>query len=196
MLQTETAVPVSPASTTCRAEKAANGTLMHITVMMTPIECSQIHSLICGCFQRLVFRCNCNPTGSTNGQCDIVSGQCECQPGVTGQRCERCEVNFFGFSSSGCKRKRLYFIFMSSTVIRYESLTLIAPLCLLTACDCDPEGSRAAQCTDDGQCECRPGFVGIRCDMCEENYFYNRSISGCQQCPHCYSLVRDKVRAV
>ncbi|XP_031697831.1 laminin subunit gamma-1-like [Anarrhichthys ocellatus] len=29
--------------------------------------------------------------------------------------------------------------------------------------------------------------------MCEENYFYNRSAPGCQQCPSCYSLVRDKV---
>uniref|UniRef100_A0AAY5E8Z7 Uncharacterized protein n=1 Tax=Electrophorus electricus TaxID=8005 RepID=A0AAY5E8Z7_ELEEL len=110
-------------------------------------------------------RCNCNPIGSTNGQCDIGSGQCECQPGVVGQHCDRCEVNFFSFSSSGCK-----------------------------PCDCDPEGSQNAQCREDGRCECRPGFVGARCDMCEENYFYNRSTPGCQQCPTCYSLVRDKVR--
>ncbi|KAL0966040.1 hypothetical protein UPYG_G00289940 [Umbra pygmaea] len=109
-------------------------------------------------------RCNCNPIGSTNGQCDIGSGQCECQPGVTGKHCERCEVNFFGFGSSGCK-----------------------------PCDCDPEGSSTAQCKEDGGCECRPGFVGVRCDMCEENYFYNRSSPGCQQCPSCYSLIRDKV---
>ncbi|XP_075996096.1 laminin subunit gamma-1 [Genypterus blacodes] len=109
-------------------------------------------------------RCNCNPIGSTNGQCDIASGQCECQPGVTGLHCERCEVNFFGFSSSGCK-----------------------------PCDCDPEGSASGQCKENGHCECRPGFVGSRCDMCEENYFYNRSAPGCQQCPSCYSLVRDKV---
>ncbi|XP_078121300.1 laminin subunit gamma-1 [Sander vitreus] len=109
-------------------------------------------------------RCNCNPIGSTNGQCDISSGQCECQPGVTGLHCQRCEGNFFGFSSSGCK-----------------------------PCDCDPEGSVSGQCKEDGRCECRPGFVGARCDMCEENYFYNRSAPGCQQCPSCYSLVRDKV---
>ncbi|XP_039858413.1 laminin subunit gamma-1 [Simochromis diagramma] len=109
-------------------------------------------------------RCNCNPIGSTNGQCDIVTGQCECQPGVAGLRCERCETNFFGFSVSGCK-----------------------------PCDCDPEGSVSGQCKEDGRCECRPGFVGARCDMCEENYFYNRSVPGCQQCPSCYSLVRDKV---
>uniref|UniRef100_A0A674MZK9 Laminin, gamma 1 n=1 Tax=Takifugu rubripes TaxID=31033 RepID=A0A674MZK9_TAKRU len=110
-------------------------------------------------------RCNCDPIGSTNGQCDIITGQCECQPGVTGLRCERCERDFFGFSSSGCK-----------------------------PCDCDPEGSMLGQCKEDGRCECRPGFVGTRCDMCEENFFYNRSAPGCQQCPSCYSLVRDKVR--
>uniref|UniRef100_A0A6Q2Z0Q9 Laminin subunit gamma-1 n=1 Tax=Esox lucius TaxID=8010 RepID=A0A6Q2Z0Q9_ESOLU len=109
-------------------------------------------------------RCNCNPIGSTDGQCDIGSGQCECQPGITGKHCDRCEVNFFGFGSSGCK-----------------------------PCDCDPEGSSTAQCKGDGRCECRPGFVGARCDMCEENYFYNRSTPGCQQCPSCYSLIRDKV---
>ncbi|TDH06384.1 hypothetical protein EPR50_G00132680 [Perca flavescens] len=109
-------------------------------------------------------RCDCNPIGSTNGQCDISSGQCECQPGVTGLHCQRCEANFFGFGSSGCK-----------------------------PCDCDPEGSVSGQCKEDGRCECRPGFVGARCDMCEENYFYNRSAPGCQQCPSCYSLVRDKV---
>ncbi|KAM9789486.1 LOW QUALITY PROTEIN: laminin subunit gamma-1 [Neosynchiropus ocellatus] len=109
-------------------------------------------------------RCDCNPIGSTSGQCDISSGQCECQPGVAGRHCERCEQNFFGFGASGCK-----------------------------PCDCDPEGSQSGQCQEDGRCQCRPGFVGSRCDMCEENYFYNRTVPGCQQCPSCYSLVRDKV---
>ncbi len=40
------------------------------------------------------------------------------------------------------------------------------------ACDCDPEGSESAQCKEDSRCQCLPGFVGARCDMCEENYFY------------------------
>lgn len=51
------------------------------------------------------IRCDCHALGSTNGQCDIHSGQCECQPGITGQHCERCEVNHFGFGPEGCKRK-------------------------------------------------------------------------------------------
>uniref|UniRef100_A0A8C4GIU1 Laminin subunit gamma-1 n=1 Tax=Dicentrarchus labrax TaxID=13489 RepID=A0A8C4GIU1_DICLA len=155
--------PVSPASSTCRAATAVNGQLTHhrssISIRSTA------PSVLSNRSSPRFHRCNCNPIGSTNGQCDITTGQCECQPGVTGLHCERCEVNFFGFSSSGCK-----------------------------PCDCDPEGSQSGQCKEDGRCECRPGFVGARCDMCEENYFYNRSAPGCQQCPSCYSLVRDKVR--
>lgn len=54
-----------------------------------------------------IFRCDCHALGSTSGQCDIRTGQCECQPGVTGQHCERCEVNHFGFGPEGCKRKEL-----------------------------------------------------------------------------------------
>lgn len=50
-------------------------------------------------------RCNCHALGSTSGQCDIRTGQCECQPGVTGRHCDTCESNHFGFGSEGCKRK-------------------------------------------------------------------------------------------
>lgn len=50
-------------------------------------------------------RCDCHALGSTNGQCDIWTGQCECQPGVTGQHCDRCEANHFGFGPEGCKRE-------------------------------------------------------------------------------------------
>lgn len=35
--------------------------------------------------------CQCNPGGSVHGNCDGVTGQCLCKPGVTGQLCEECE---------------------------------------------------------------------------------------------------------
>ncbi|GCB72288.1 hypothetical protein scyTo_0006235 [Scyliorhinus torazame] len=109
-------------------------------------------------------RCDCNPIGSVNGQCDAQNGQCECQPGVVGQHCDKCEPYHFGFSQDGCK-----------------------------PCDCDHEGSRSLQCKEDGTCDCKEGFVGTHCDQCEENYFYNRTRPGCQECPTCYRLVKDKV---
>ncbi|XP_060686295.1 laminin subunit gamma-1 [Hemiscyllium ocellatum] len=109
-------------------------------------------------------RCDCNPIGSINGQCDARNGQCECQPGVVGRQCDTCELYHFGFGQDGCK-----------------------------PCDCDREGSLSLQCKEYGKCDCKEGFVGTHCDQCEENYFYNRTRPGCQECPTCYRLVKDKV---
>jgi laminin beta 1 len=35
--------------------------------------------------------CDCHPGGSTELQCDRTTGQCPCQPGVTGMKCDRCD---------------------------------------------------------------------------------------------------------
>lgn len=34
--------------------------------------------------------CQCSALGSYQTLCSPVTGQCECQPGITGQRCDRC----------------------------------------------------------------------------------------------------------
>ena len=40
------------------------------------------------------------------------------------------------------------------------------------ACDCDPVGSTSESCNlYDGQCDCKDGFGGRKCDQCEENYW-------------------------
>lgn len=46
--------------------------------------------------------CNCNPLGSRTLQCN-TEGRCQCKPGVTGVKCDRCEVNYYDFSDAGCK---------------------------------------------------------------------------------------------
>ena len=49
-------------------------------------------------------------------------------------------------------------------------------------CDCDPIGSTNETCNEySGQCECKPGFGGRRCDQCEENYWGDPQVE-CYPC--------------
>ncbi|KAJ8261358.1 hypothetical protein COCON_G00170810 [Conger conger] len=112
-------------------------------------------------------RCNCDPIGSSSHACHPITGQCVCRPGVEGLSCDSCRKGFFGFSSRGC-----------------------------SACDCDPMGSVTMQCHGTGTCSCREGFVGGKCDRCELNYFHNRASHQCEECPVCYSLVRDQAETL
>uniref|UniRef100_A0A8B9EWI6 LAMC3 protein n=1 Tax=Amazona collaria TaxID=241587 RepID=A0A8B9EWI6_9PSIT len=44
--------------------------------------------------------CHCHPAGERgrSDECHALTGQCSCQPGVTGEQCDRCHHGFFGFS--------------------------------------------------------------------------------------------------
>ena len=44
-------------------------------------------------------------------------------------------------------------------------------MCLISACNCDPEGSHDMQCDDYGNCPCIDGVEGKRCDRCMENHY-------------------------
>lgn len=41
--------------------------------------------------------CQCSVLGSYQTPCNPVTGQCECQPGITGQRCDRCLSGAYDF---------------------------------------------------------------------------------------------------
>eukprot|EP00092_Neocalanus_flemingeri_P012243 GFUD01013199.1.p1 GENE.GFUD01013199.1~~GFUD01013199.1.p1 ORF type:complete len:1692 (+),score=371.26 GFUD01013199.1:452-5527(+) len=92
--------------------------------------------------------CDCDPTGSTDLQCSI-DGKCQCKPGVTGDKCDRCEANYWNFpeeADAGCE-----------------------------SCDCMVEGSqgnRPSCDTGDGACECKQNVEGQRCDRCKSGHFY------------------------
>lgn len=52
--------------------------------------------------------CHCNSYGSKSFDCD-ENGQCRCQPGVTGPKCDRCSRGYFNFQEGGCTRKHRIF---------------------------------------------------------------------------------------
>ncbi|KAI1706360.1 laminin EGF domain-containing protein [Ditylenchus destructor] len=106
--------------------------------------------------------CDCDPIGSLNGTCDVISGQCFCKVGVTGRRCDQCAPRHFGFGSEGCRN-----------------------------CECDEIGSETPECdVTTGQCLCKDNVEGRRCDQCSENRFDMRR--GCLACDDCYTLIQTR----
>ncbi|XP_062842586.1 laminin subunit beta-3 isoform X2 [Trichomycterus rosablanca] len=97
-------------------------------------------------------KCSCDAAGSIHGDCDAVTGQCVCQPGVEGRSCDRCAEGFWN-SPSGCQ-----------------------------SCNCDITNTINNKCDQlTGQCVCRPGFGGRTCSGCPENT-YGDALSGCRAC--------------
>eukprot|EP00094_Tigriopus_californicus_P001836 TCALIF_01772-PA protein Name:"Similar to Lama1 Laminin subunit alpha-1 (Mus musculus)" AED:0.11 eAED:0.12 QI:0/0.86/0.58/1/0.95/0.95/24/1780/2877 len=46
--------------------------------------------------------CSCHPLGSRSDQCDDLTGQCQCMPGVTGRDCSQCSARHILTKSKTC----------------------------------------------------------------------------------------------
>ncbi|NXG63635.1 LAMC2 protein, partial [Hemiprocne comata] len=75
-----------------------------------------------------------------------------CLGNTAGPRCERCRDGFFRRREEDC--------------------------CL--PCRCHPQGSLSPQCDSNGQCSCKPGVMGEKCDQCQPG-FVSLSEAGCQR---------------
>ena len=61
-------------------------------------------------------------------------------------------------------------------------------------CGCDPIGAFNSSCHDSiGQCHCKPGVSGTRCDVCLPGY-YGFSSNGCQGTVSNISVTINKSR--
>ncbi|XP_014670487.1 PREDICTED: laminin subunit gamma-1-like, partial [Priapulus caudatus] len=98
--------------------------------------------------------CNCTDIIGSTGECDHVTGHCECLPDVSGLYCDSCNALTWNYTSGvGC-----------------------AP------CNCDPVGSFGRRCDEEtGQCTCKRQVAGRECNICEVGY-WDLSILGCRLC--------------
>ncbi|KAG0728646.1 Agrin [Chionoecetes opilio] len=89
--------------------------------------------------------CQCHKLGAHDSVCDPVTNQCRCKPGVGGTKCDRCEPGFWGLpmiqhGNTGC-----------------------------LPCGCSLFGSVRDDCEQmTGQCVCKPGIRGKKCNICPE----------------------------
>uniref|UniRef100_A0A671TW87 Laminin, alpha 1 n=1 Tax=Sparus aurata TaxID=8175 RepID=A0A671TW87_SPAAU len=114
--------------------------------------------------------CSCSTEGSSAPQCNLTNGQCLCREGFSGKSCDLCAPGYHGY-----------------------------PACL--ACGCDQAGTdekfcnttlRVCDCRHTGECVCKVGVSGRRCEECVSGFFAlsPENPDGCSQC-FCSGHSRD-----
>ncbi|XP_057411101.1 laminin subunit beta-2 isoform X3 [Balaenoptera acutorostrata] len=101
--------------------------------------------------------CQCDPQGSLSSECNPHGGQCLCKSAVVGRHCDLCAPGYYGFGPTGCQASALP-----------------------PACQCSPEGALSGLCeATNGQCPCRTGAFGLRCDRCQRGQW---GFPNCRPC--------------
>ncbi|XP_039307072.1 laminin subunit alpha-1 isoform X3 [Solenopsis invicta] len=151
--------------------------------------------------------CECDSMGSYNASCHSDTGECYCKPGVGGSRCNSCQSGYYGFSANGCQ--------LCDSCVRPghvcdpDTGRCVCPRltygehcdrCRPGAWDLVPRvgcrpcactlGATRPQCDHQGQCPCRIGYDGLRCERCAKGYYgYPRcrpcgcNLAGTTHCP-------------
>ena len=103
----------------------------------------------------MCYKCNCNNNGADT--CDQITGNCTCQNNTVGDNCELCQHGYYFIGAGNANG------------------------CLL--CGCDREGSLADNCTNnDGNCSCKTGSTGTKCNECLSTYYLDQSPTSNQPC--------------
>ncbi|CAH0547112.1 unnamed protein product [Brassicogethes aeneus] len=154
--------------------------------------------------------CICDKLGINH--CDSSTGTCICKPNVVGEKCDRCDVEHFGFDSGrGCSPCNCSSASDSSqcddttgqckcksgvtgtTCNRCQAgyWNYTSDGCI--SCRCKSEFSQGVSCNPrTGQCECMPGVIGEKCDQCPYRWVFTPSY-GCHECDNCHYALLDTV---
>ncbi|KAL5265606.1 hypothetical protein ACHWQZ_G006355 [Mnemiopsis leidyi] len=148
--------------------------------------------------------CGCHVTGSTDLQCDFQTGQCKCQEGAYGIKCDACEDGYYDLSEGclpcNCDTKNTIGgdprCSADGQCLCVPGLAYTDPVKCTTCqegtyqsdgqclpCDCNEGGSADSVCDKStGQCQCLDQVTGRRCDQCVGNTYGVNSGEGCKPC--------------
>nr|XP_023652916.1 laminin subunit alpha-2 isoform X2 [Paramormyrops kingsleyae] len=140
--------------------------------------------------------CNCNSFGSKSFDCD-EAGQCRCQPGVAGLKCDRCAQGHFNFQEGGCTPCQCSHVGNNCDSNTGQCICpphTVGERCdkcapnfwghdIITGCkpcECNVIGSVTPQCNiNTGCCFCREQFTGQKCTECKVGF---RDFPQCTPC--------------
>ncbi|KAF2974329.1 hypothetical protein EK904_009889 [Melospiza melodia maxima] len=126
--------------------------------------------------------CNCNSFGSKSFDCD-GDGQCYCQPGVAGKKCDRCAHGFYNFEEGGCT---------PCECSRFgNNCDPVSGRCI---CPPNTVGEMCDKCAPNHWGHnivsgCKVNVEGVHCDRCKSGTFglSARNPLGCSSC-YCFGL--------
>ncbi|XP_010178297.1 PREDICTED: multiple epidermal growth factor-like domains protein 9, partial [Mesitornis unicolor] len=131
--------------------------------------------------------CNCSAVGSASAaECNGTTGQCPCLEGYAGLRCESCARGFHPEpGSQRCRPCRLH-----QRPVRPAALSRVAGEGL--GCGrTNPStkaggfgwsrGSGEVKPHLSGECQCKVGVTGLKCDQCSDGY-YRFNETACEPC--------------
>lgn len=56
------------------------------------------------------LNCDCDPIGSTSGECNSTTGQCQCKSSFGDVKCDKCAKGYYrNKETNGRKRKIIFF---------------------------------------------------------------------------------------
>ena len=108
--------------------------------------------------------CECYVNGTDI--CDNMNGNCHCSDGYMGETCSDCSEGFFNSGSMQnpiCQGMFLTFSFLHIVLIIFDNFYWIG-------CDCYIQGTQDCNGVD-GDCTCKPGYTGNKCDQCVSGYY-------------------------
>uniref|UniRef100_A0A8C3XYK3 Laminin subunit alpha 3 n=1 Tax=Catharus ustulatus TaxID=91951 RepID=A0A8C3XYK3_CATUS len=127
--------------------------------------------------------CDCHSVGAVSPACSPLGGQCVCRPNVVGRQCTRCQTGYYGFPF--CKLcncgQRLCDDLTGKCICPPRTVKpkcevcekyyfSYHPLAGCKSCNCSEKGIvdvANPECDKtSGQCKCKPGIKGRRCDQC------------------------------